>query len=145
MFQKRGQEGVTLTTLILIIIGAVVAVVIILGATGTLNKIFSKGGAIPGNLEAVTQACILDAKNSLISDYCYTFKKIDDYEYINCEDERVKSSLTNQSIAPLLCDPTLVKSTVKNTCRDFSPTQKDRTMFNGNRTTNLNCAAQEPQ
>src|SRR3989344_6382284 len=96
MFQKRGQEGVTLTTLILIIIGAVVAVVIILGATGTLNKIFGAGEALPKNLQLVTEACILDAKNNFLSDYCYTFKKLDDYEYANCQDARVQFSLRNQ-------------------------------------------------
>src|SRR3989344_1436600 len=96
MFQKRGQEGVTLTTLILIIIGAVVAVVIILGATGTLNKIFGSSEALPKNLQLVTEACQLDARQTFISDYCYTFKRIDDNQYINCQDERVEFSLKNQ-------------------------------------------------
>src|SRR3989338_10415947 len=132
MFQKRGQDGVTLTTLILIIIGAVVAVVIILGATGVLNKIFGSSEALPKNLQLVTEACELDAKQTLISDYCYTFKEADDNQYINCQDARVQDALKQQGVAVtgITCDSTLVEDAVKNICTGLSTTQKDKAIFN---------------
>ena len=133
MFQKRGQEGVTLTTLILIIIGAVVAVVIILGATGVLKKIFEPGEAIPQNLQFITEACILDAKQTFISDYCYTFKEVDDNQYINCQDERVEFSLKNQSIDLLSCDDKLVDAAILDVCNGDGVSESTRAKleFNG--------------
>ena len=93
---KRGQEGVTLTTLLLIVLGVIVVVVIILGATGVLNDVFGTRTALPGNVEAIAQICKISIQGGFIADYCYNFKKVSNTEYINCQDARVVSSLTQQ-------------------------------------------------
>jgi hypothetical protein len=75
---KRGQEGVTITTLLLIVIGAVVAVVIILGATGALDFIFDKVKIAPGqDLQAVVASCEIAANAELKADYCSTIKEVE--------------------------------------------------------------------
>ncbi|MCH7567877.1 MAG: hypothetical protein IIA87_00475 [Nanoarchaeota archaeon] len=136
MFEKRlnkkGQEGLTLTTLLLIVLGIVVVVVIILGATGIFGDIFGKREAFPKALEAVTQSCKLAAQVSLIADYCYEFKKISDNEYINCEDPRVQSSLSEQGIiVGFSCEPSLTKDAKKGVCLDFSAAKQKEVRVGG--------------
>ena len=134
MFNKRGQEGVTLTTILLLVLGAVVVVVIILGATGILGDIFGKKEALPGNLEAVTQACKIAVQASLIADYCYEFKKIGDNEYINCEDARVQDSLSQQSppiTSSVTCNSGLRNSAIQSVCADIAENKRIETKFNG--------------
>ena len=93
---RKGQEGVTLTTLLLIILGIVIVVVIILGATGAFNFIFGKVNILPGqDLQAVVESCKIAASQGLIADYCLEFKKVEIdgvTEYLNCQDSRVQNS-----------------------------------------------------
>jgi len=75
---KRGQEGVTLTTLLLMVLGIVVIVVVIIGFTGGFNFIFDKFQVAPGqSLESVIQSCKIAAQAELSGDYCLTFKKVE--------------------------------------------------------------------
>lgn len=91
---KKGQEGMTLTTLLLIIIGLVVAVVIILGATGILGDFFGARDILPGQqLEVIAQSCKLAGEASLIADYCLEFKELDKNDFVNCDDPRVKVAM----------------------------------------------------
>jgi len=115
---KKGQEGLTLTTLLLIVLGVVVVVIIILGVTGVLGDIFSKKDTLPGNLEAATQSCKIAAQASLISSYCYEFKKLSDEEYANCEDSRIQNSLRQQNVdsSDLGCDGVLVTQAKVGVC-----------------------------
>ena len=130
---KRGQEGVTLTTLLLIILGVVVVVVIILGATGVLNDVFGTRTALPGNLEAVSQSCKIAVQGNLLVDYCYNYKKISDLEYINCQDFRIKESLIAQgyesNIKGIECDGTqqnIVRTSVCDGLSGIAATKKDK-------------------
>lgn len=97
MFNKRGQEGITLGTLLLIILGVVVVVVIIVGATSGFDFVFSKFKIAPGQgLEAKTQACIIAVKSSLRADYCDTFSEIEingQSQYVNCAYPAVESNV----------------------------------------------------
>ena len=129
MFEKRmnrlGQEGMTLTTLLLIIVGVVVAAVIILGATGILKDVFKFGDIIPGELETVAQSCKLSAEAKLVTEYCYTFKKISDTEYINCQDARIKSSLSEQEVSvSFSCDEEIVIDARNVVCEGVSESKK---------------------
>ncbi len=94
---RKGQEGISIGTLLIIVLGVVVVVVLILGVTGNLNFIFEKINLLPGqSLETVAQGCNIAAKTGLKVDYCDTFKKIKidgKTEYINCEDNRVQRGL----------------------------------------------------
>ena len=134
---KRGQEGITLTTLLLIVLGVVVVVILILGATGIFGDIFSKREALPGNLEAIAQSCKIAAGASLIADYCYEFKEVQDDEFINCLDPRIADSLVQQGISvEFTCNSALMVSAKKEICKDVIATKVDNTFFNNNPTDN---------
>jgi len=128
MINKKGQEGVTLTTLLLIVIGVVVVVVIILGATGILGDIFGGGKkVIPSDLEATTQACRIAAAASLVNDYCYRFREIGDDIYANCEDARIKNALTQQEVDLTKIDCSLGDADLMdNALRDFCEGKNDK-------------------
>ncbi len=92
MENKRGQD-LSITTLLLIVLGVIVIVIIIMGFTVGWNFIFDKFRIVPGqNLQAIGKSCELAAQGDLQIDYC-TYKKISlegNTEYINCEDDRVE-------------------------------------------------------
>ncbi len=101
---RRGQEGVTLTTLLLIILGGVVVLVVILGATGTLGKIFGQTKFLPGDLESVVQSCKLAIDAGLTASYCGDFKEVTINgvkQVVNCESNDVTPYLGGKS---LTCD-----------------------------------------
>lgn len=86
---KKGQEGVTLTTLLLIILGAVVVVVVILGATGFFDKVFEGTGQIPDSLQVVVTGCQEKATLGidLRTDYCTTLREVEidgKAQYVTC-------------------------------------------------------------
>ena len=129
---KRGQEGITLGTLLLIILGVVVVIVIILGATGIFGDIFSKREALPGDLEAVAQSCKIASQAGLFTDYCYNFKKVSKNEYINCQDARVEESLDRQSAELIPCTNSILLEKAKaEVCRGIPENKKEDTFFNG--------------
>ena len=138
---KRAQEGMTLTTLLLIIVGVVVAVVLILGATGILGDIFDTSEALPGNLEAVAQSCKISAEASLITSFCYEFKEIDNDRYVNCEDARIRDSLVQQNVdfEGITCAEDLKENAKRDVCENVADNKKEDTFFNGVRSDN--CSA----
>lgn len=85
---KRGQEGLTLTTLLLIVLGVVVVVVIILGATGAFDFIFGKVDVLPGqSLETAVKSCQTSAGLNLKADFCSELKQVDldgATQYVTC-------------------------------------------------------------
>ncbi len=74
---KKGQEGVTLTTILLLILGVVVVVLVILFATGFFDKLDEATDQLPGSLQAAVSACELAGENKLAADYCSTFRKVE--------------------------------------------------------------------
>ena len=77
IWNKRGQEGMTLTTLLLIVLGVVVLAVIIIGATSGFDFVFGKFKLLPGqDLQALAATCNIAAKNDLKIDYCKQFKEV---------------------------------------------------------------------
>ncbi len=99
---RRGQEGITLTTLLLIVLGVIVVVVIILGATGGLNFVFDKINIVPGqSLESVRQSCGLAGKNELKFDYCREFKEIEvdgQKQFVTCSSKLISDTLAADEI-----------------------------------------------
>ena len=89
MFSKRGQEGITIGTLLLIVLGIAVVVVIILGATGGLNFIFDKFRAAPlQSLQAAVTSCNLAGERELRADYCSTFREVEldgKNQFVTCD------------------------------------------------------------
>jgi hypothetical protein len=90
------KADVTITTVILIVLGLVVLVMLIIGftkGTGFFFDIFDKG---PGELQSLAKACEGYVAAGLSIDFC-TYRLIDvsgDDELVNCNDQRIKPSLT---------------------------------------------------
>lgn len=108
MFNKRGQEGVTLGTLILLILGAVALIVIVLGFTMGWSFIFSKIGILPGqSLQALAESCKISAGSDLAIDYCgYKYIQVegeDQKQWINCEYPEVLAELNRLGVSRIDC------------------------------------------
>jgi len=100
MVNKKGQE-MSVATLVLIVIGIVVLVMLILGFSMGWQNLWAKVNIFGGgsNVETVVQSCKLAASSDSTFSYCSEFKKITisgKTEYINCQDDRVKSGVDNQ-------------------------------------------------
>jgi hypothetical protein len=105
MHNKRGQD-LSITTLILIVIGIVVAVIIILGFSMGWDYIFGKFKLAPGqDLQAVGKGCEISAQAKLKIDYCGLKEiKLDGIKnYVNCEDPRIKGSIDISGTDPITC------------------------------------------
>lgn len=102
---KKAQE-LSITTLILIVLGVIILVLLVLGFTKGWDFIFGKFDLLPGqNLEAVAQSCKVSAQSGLKIDYC-GFKKIkldSKTEYVNCLDDRLQGSLSDVADRPMKC------------------------------------------
>ena len=107
LMNRKGQEGITIGTLLLLVLGIVVVVVLIIGATSGFGFIFDKFKILPGqNLQAVVKSCETSAELELSVDYC-SFKKIKidgKNEYINCEDSRVQQGMKQELRNSLQCE-----------------------------------------
>ena len=118
MVNKKGQE-MSVTTLILIIIGIVLLVVLILGFTMGWQNLWNKINILGGtsNIETVIQACNLAATSDSTYSYCSEFKQIKvsgKTEYLNCEDSRVtgltKTLTCSSDVAPKFCEGLTLKA-----------------------------------
>ena len=98
VLNKRGQEGMTLGTLLLIILGVVVLVVLIIGFTTGFGFIFNIFDAAPGQqLEAVVQGCVLAANNNLVTDYCRQFREVSvdgQKQFVLCQSDIVQQAIS---------------------------------------------------
>lgn len=92
--EKRGQQ-LSITTLLLIVIGVVVAVVLIIGFTQGFDFIFGKTEFLPGQtLEALVQTCGVAGQNELVADYCKTFKEVElngRKRFVNCQYSEIEN------------------------------------------------------
>ena|SRR3989338_1620668 len=91
---KKGQE-MSLTTILLIVLGLVVVVVIILAVSGFFGPIFAGLKLAPSGLATLVKACNGYVQIDSKTDYC-TFRSttIDSKtEYLNCEDDRVQKDM----------------------------------------------------
>jgi len=102
---KRGQE-MSITTILLIVLGLVVVVVIILAVSGFFGPIFSGLKLAPSGLATFVKACDgyvnLDSK----TDYC-TFREVTidgKKEYLNCIDTRVQKDMDQTLTGKISCD-----------------------------------------
>ena len=131
MFTKKGQ-GMPLSVIITAVIVVVVALVLILVTTDFGKKLTGLGQATPSSLEAATQGCIVDAQNNLITDYCYNYRKVATNGYVNCEDDRIRASLTQQGVPTTIqCTLSLKDNEKKTICAGLTNAQRSSTEFNG--------------
>lgn len=107
---RRGKraQGLSITALVLIVIGIVILVLLILGFTIGWDKLLKKFGIFASTtLADVAQRCNIDAQSRNAVSYCTKFDKIDDPSgedhYINCLYPDVLNSLSNTLDANAVC------------------------------------------
>ncbi len=105
---RKGQEGMSLGTLLLVILGVVILVVLIVGFTKGFDFIFEKFNLLPGqSLQTVVESCNIAGELKLSADYCSEFKQIKvdgKTEYLNCEDSRVQQNMKQELRGEIKCD-----------------------------------------
>lgn len=112
---KRGQEGITLTTILLLILGVVVVVLVILFATGFFDKLDDATGNLPGSLQAAVSACELAGESKLNADYCSTFRRVEINgveQYQTCNELR---QYTNNN-SEMTCQTTVTQGDMEAYC-----------------------------
>ena len=123
MFNKKGQE-LSITTLILIIIGVVVLVLVILGFTAGFGNLRDRLDIFVGGttIDSVIGSCEISSATNAKFSYCADFKKVrigSSTEYISCEDTRVSGI-----DAPLDCSDSSTKTNINNACNDLAKSLK---------------------
>lgn len=94
MINRKGD--VTISTVILIVLGLVVLVMLIVGFTQGFDFFFGKFDNAPSELQTLAKACVLYAQGSLRIDFC-NYRLVGD-EIINCRDSRIIDSLKTDGI-----------------------------------------------
>ncbi len=94
---KKGQE-MSVTTLVLIVIGVVLLVMLILGFSMGWQNLWGKINVLGGgsNVVTVIEACKIAATSDSTYSYCSEFKKVtigSETRYFNCEAPEVLSGL----------------------------------------------------
>ena len=134
MFEERmnskGQE-ISITFMILLVVGIIVAVIVILGFTTGFDFIFGNIGRLPGqSLQATIKSCEIAAQNDLKADYCLEYKEVEISgveQFVNCDFTAIKNNLEET----ITCDST------DNNAKDFCVGGKikvsnfDKTLING--------------
>ena len=101
MVNKKGQE-MSVTTLILIVIGIVLLVVLILGFSMGWSNLWSKINIIGGGtgIDTVIQGCNIAATSDAAFSYCNEFKEVtlpgSVKTFINCHYSAVEEKLTKK-------------------------------------------------
>ncbi|HVY01246.1 MAG TPA: hypothetical protein VHA12_00590 [Candidatus Nanoarchaeia archaeon] len=108
MDNKRGQEGVTLTTILLMILGIVVVVLVILFATGFFDKVNNATDSAGSKLDVAAKACEIAGSQELKADYCQKFREIEvngQSIYATCEYSAIQNVMdkTVSSTFSTLC------------------------------------------
>lgn len=135
----RNRKGdVTITTVILIVLGLAVLVMLIVGFTKGWDTIFKPLDNAPSELQTIAKACALYAQGGLTIDFC-NYRKIEingKDELVNCNDSRVKDSLTSDgvslpgSLTACINDDVNVKSV----CNDIAEGKRGEVKVNNKKT-----------
>lgn len=121
MQNKRGQEGITIGTLLLIVLGVVVVVVLIIGFTKGFGFIFGKQDVLPlQQMQAIAKSCELAAANALSIDYCVELKMASKGTYVTCSYEAIKKTLSAELQGKITCDASM-NDLIKQKCKDLNP------------------------
>ena len=92
--KKKGD--VTITTMILIVLGLAVLVMLIVGFTKGWDFFFGKFDQAPSELQTIAKACALYAQGGLSIDFCGY--KWAGKELVNCRDPRIIAELTGDGV-----------------------------------------------
>jgi hypothetical protein len=121
MQNKKGQEGITIGTLLLIVLGVVVVVVLIIGFTKGFGFIFGKQEILPlQQTQAIAKSCELSATNALAIDFCAELKMASKGNYVTCSYDAIKKTLSPDLQTKITCDPSMNDLLVQK-CKDLKP------------------------
>lgn len=116
--KKKGD--VTITTMILIVLGLAVLVMLIVGFTKGWDFFFGKFDQAPSELQTIAKACALYAQGGLSIDFC-NYRVVGD-EIVNCQDNRIKATLDADGVRSLVCSP--LNSNLATLCVTLSESKK---------------------
>ncbi len=104
--EMKRKGDVTISTVILIVLGLVVLVMMIVGFTQGFDFLFGLFDRGPSELQTLASACELYASGSLAIDYCnYKVIEIDGVdEIVNCLDKRITDVNTPKGVKLLTCN-----------------------------------------
>jgi len=125
---KRGQ-GLTIGTVILIILGITVLVFLIIGFSQGWDLFFGKFELTPSALETTAQACQGYAMASLKFDYC-KLRKVEKNTYVNCEFSMIQNNYPDAVSEDINCtvvDP----DNLVNFCNDINEDKREKVEVNG--------------
>jgi len=91
---KRGQQGMTIGTLLVIVLGVVAVVVLIIGFTLGTDAFFDLFKRGPSDLQLTASACGIFAQGELYLDYCTNFKLVDvdgEDRFVNCQFSQIEA------------------------------------------------------
>ncbi len=101
VMKLRNKKGdVTISTIILIVLGLAVLVMLIVGFTKGWSFFFDLFDSGPSQLQTVAKACVAYAQGSLTIDFC-KYRLIEENgndELINCLDKRITSTLISSGV-----------------------------------------------
>lgn len=103
---KRGQEGVTLTTILLLILGVVVVVMVILFATGFFDKLDNATGSAGSKLDIAVKACQLVGSQGLTADYCLAYREIEvdgESMFVTCPYTAIQNLIDKTATGSITC------------------------------------------
>lgn len=126
---KKGQ-GLSTTTLVLLILAGIVLVVVVLGFTQGWGYIFDKINLLPGDLEAAAQSCGLSATQGLSTSYCNEFKELKiagKKQWANCDYLEGYAEFTKLTTD---CSPEIVTNLAAQVCANEGLDADD--LVNGN-------------
>lgn len=104
---RKGQEGLTLTTLLLIVLGVIVVVMVVLFVTGFFDKLSSgTENVLPGSLQAAIEGCQLAGDNGLTADFCLAYREVEidgKDVYTTCMQSEIYNSLDKNTLQVSSC------------------------------------------
>lgn len=106
LFMDLKRKGdVTISTVILIVLGLAVLVMLIVGFTQGFDTLFGIFDRAPSELQTLASACEGYAKASLAIDYCsYRIVEVDgNDEIVNCDHPTIKDILKGKAIKLVTC------------------------------------------
>ncbi len=147
LMNRKGD--VTVTTVILIILGLVVLVMLIVGFTKGTGFFFNLFDSAPSEVQALSKFCEGYIQASLSIDYC-TYRLLDisgEDELVNCQHPLIKAELDKIIILPAelnsFCDDSK-NDFKKKACDSVAIGQKDKIKVNSDKTCSILFPSQTP-
>jgi len=129
----RNKKGdVTISTIILIVLGLVVLVMLIIGFTKGTGFFFDLFDSGPSELQTLGKACVLYAQGSLTIDFCnYKLIKLDGKDkLINCRYNGIRETLAagdvNINSGSLACSDATENARARAACSFLVPNEEKR-------------------